>query len=841
MFKRRNKQIIYGLMTAFLLLFIFACEKDSQTSSKGKPIDENQYFAHQKNEDNYGIITPWYTGQNGQLDERVKVSARVLKRFPWTTKTDPAVPHYIPGGQATVSKEGKVQIIEETDKTNGDVVNRAFWTLLAWTDYYAYTGDPIAFVHGDMIVNHIIKFCLASATDAWPEMVISIPFKGQAYGKCNGQTQIDFAAQYGYALMRYYQMNPRADVLALAKKWGDLFVKNMNTNPALPPWPRFIDPEKTPYWADKPGSNLMTGSMVLVLFFLNELANVTNAPDGSDLKKALLRGENYLRDVLLAKWYGLDTWGRHFWDGLGEQLQIVVTDFTAIYMLQNRQRFPTWKIDVRRLLDLNILRTSGYPAAKTWLYSGAWLYPESTVCCTLSIGYSPMFTTWGSTLYGALAEDEVVLERARRMSIISTYDFTSTGYTEDLYGGGQDVYKYWLKIAYANHIPFHLKAMAYNPEVFAPQGENRLLSTSSVVQDISYKTNLIEYKVFDASSESKSTLRISFLPAKITADSVQLLKRNDLNANGYTLKDLNNGDYILQIRHDSAKNIKIEGPVSAQQVVLNKELVATQLVTFVGNQFHIIATMRPDGGQAKLVLDGVELIDGLDLWSTEVRTGNVFTLSGLKNSSHVLEVIPQNVSTNPRTTGNKIQISEVWWNSGSYVKTEQKFPDPRPQRVVLGYVGRDNLRDSSGVEWSTGLEIAYDFGGPQETFDVDRFLPTFWVDPLPCTGGDCIYSYGIHSKDFMYGFTTFPGKYTLRMHFHCGRLDNINSNFSIMINDSLELKNLDLNEKCQGNKSAVVLIEKNNMTPKSGTIQVRFTANQGHEAYISAMELLPVN
>jgi hypothetical protein len=44
-----------------------------------------RYFAHEAVEDSHGVIAPWYRGQNGQCDFRVRVAAETMKRYPWTT------------------------------------------------------------------------------------------------------------------------------------------------------------------------------------------------------------------------------------------------------------------------------------------------------------------------------------------------------------------------------------------------------------------------------------------------------------------------------------------------------------------------------------------------------------------------------------------------------------------------------------------------------------------------------------------------------------------------------------------------------------------------------------
>ena len=56
-----------------------------------------KYFAHPAVEDRDGVIAPWYRGQNGQVDFRVRVAAETLKRYPWADKAMAvmAAPHFV--------------------------------------------------------------------------------------------------------------------------------------------------------------------------------------------------------------------------------------------------------------------------------------------------------------------------------------------------------------------------------------------------------------------------------------------------------------------------------------------------------------------------------------------------------------------------------------------------------------------------------------------------------------------------------------------------------------------------------------------------------------------------
>jgi hypothetical protein len=71
----------------------------------------SRYFAHPAVEDRYGVIAPWYRGQNGQCDFRLRIAAETLKRYP---RTDPGEavmpgPHYIFNGTWTIDPHGFIQ------------------------------------------------------------------------------------------------------------------------------------------------------------------------------------------------------------------------------------------------------------------------------------------------------------------------------------------------------------------------------------------------------------------------------------------------------------------------------------------------------------------------------------------------------------------------------------------------------------------------------------------------------------------------------------------------------------------------------------------------------------
>ena len=65
---------------AAVLLAILSCSSLGWAATS-----RSKYFAHDAVEDRNGVIAPWYNGQNGQFDLRVRIAAEGMKRYPWTT------------------------------------------------------------------------------------------------------------------------------------------------------------------------------------------------------------------------------------------------------------------------------------------------------------------------------------------------------------------------------------------------------------------------------------------------------------------------------------------------------------------------------------------------------------------------------------------------------------------------------------------------------------------------------------------------------------------------------------------------------------------------------------
>jgi hypothetical protein len=814
----------------------------------------DHYFAHDAVEDQHGVIAPWYQGQNGQLDLRVRIAAETLKRYPWMDPKGPyQVPAYIISGRWEISADGVIKVLPASEWGNEwgdrDFGYRSYYILSGLVDYYRYTGDPAAFAHLELMADHLLDYGLTSEAHPWPKFPISVPEK---------YIQLDIVAQQGWALLEAYQMTGNPRWLDAAKHWGDLFAAKMRTDTSsrLAPWDRYATPETSRH------ENRLTGGVTLILEFLEELIRLGYAGQGGGIVRARDASRRYIRDVLLPAWTVNETWGRYFWDWDAAVQTIATTDAAVRCFLADRGYFPNWKVDSRNIMGLYLNHTSVDPASNADVYSGAWAYPESCGCCTRSLDYSPMEMAAVYAQFGVMADDEWAREMARRQILLSTYHFHENGVVEDNIDKGQIVANRWFKIVHPMPLKYVLETMAWLPELGANR-ENHIMRSSSVVQSVVYGKGDIQYSTFDAPPGTVDVLRLAFLPASVRAGLEALKVRDDLTGNGYTLRKLANGDCIVAIRHDGQTSVVVRGS-DPQDVVDDGGLIyrgpwtqerdtrdfggtihagssagAEVSLRFRGNQVRLIGRADPAGGLADVYLDGIKRRVGVDCWNpSKTRCQQVlYYINGLRNDEHELKVVVTGKG-NPHSSGSEVYIDSV---QSSLASGESGFGSgggpTGPQRMIFGYTGRKPYLDSKGHEWLPGTEFVVRSGR-----FADSVASAWWADPDPApvakTQDPELYRYGVHAPEFWVNLTVGPGRYNLSLKM-MERRETSGQLTTISINGKTVKEDLDVQTSAGGKNTALDLLF-DNIAPKNGIIEVRLANTHGGEAALQALELVPV-
>jgi hypothetical protein len=831
-----------------------------------------RYYGHETVQDAHGVIAPWYDGLNGQCDWRVRIAAETLKRYPWTSSSNAvaAYPHYVFNGAWKIDAQGLITPAALSDWDNGDVGQRATSVLNGFVDYYRYTGDPAAIAHLTYMADFLVDWCVTPPEHPWPGVFISVPVKGKPYGRCdtNGMIQLDLVACTGRALLRAYQVTGNGRWLAAARHWGDLLAEHCNLDPAADPWPRYANPEASP-WKD----NKQTGGVTMILGFLDELIRLDPAGNEPRLVAAREAGERYLRDKLLPAWAVDDTWGRYFWDWANPVQNCLTTPDAARYLLDHPARFPNWPADARNILSVFFNRASVAPESGGDVYSGAWAYPESSSCCGRSLWYAPLDLAPAFAQYAVQAGGAWARELALRQVVLQTYDAHENGQTEDNIDGGVIVNGSWFNIAHPMPLRFLLEAMAWLPEELGPSRENHIMHSSAVVTSVVYGPGRVEYSTFDAPAKTVDVLRLAFGPKEVLGDDRPLRARRDLRANGYTVKRLPNGDALVNIRHDAAKRIVVTGN-DPQRVVDDAALDfqgewsreadpaalgawwymaegagATVTAQFDGNQVRLIGRAEPQGGLADVFLDGEKQLVPIDCWNPTPRNRQVlYYRNGLAPGPHTLKVVARGAH-NPHAGGTRVYVDGIQFSSaaGAHHFPSGKGPT-EIQRMIFGYTARTDWRDSRGHSWRPATEFVTRLAG-----GMDSVAQCWWTkaadEPIRGTADPQLYRYGVHATDFWVNVTVGPGKYHARLKWAATRgLDPRASCFDIGINGRRLVERFDVSATAGGIDRVVDLVF-NDLEPRNGIIEIRLTGAERSEsgktirgeAFLQALEIGPGN
>lgn len=829
------------------------------------------YYAHAAVLDANGVIAPWYQGLNGQLDERLNIAVNVYKRYPWVDrpKAVMAAPDFVYNSHWSIQPDGTILIPPTTDWMCGDLCARAWSIIKGLTAYYQYSGDPIAFIYIPRAVDYILDYGLTDADADWPLFPISTPTRGKAYGKCDprGRSQLDLCAITGVEVLRAYKLTGNARYLDMARHWGDVFAaKCQFANPDISPWNRYVDPSVVG-WSD-----VLTGTTSLIVDFLDDLIETGYRGKGAAVVRARDAGRRFLNEKMLPAWWINDTWARTYWDW-DNPMMCGMVSMCADHFLKHPEAYPNWRSDLRNMLSLVWNRNGADPASCGDVYSGAWAFPESSVCCGTSLSYNQY--TAGPTLlrYGVLADSAWAREIGRRMMLMASYDSLPNGVVKDGLFGDQVATGEWSNLAHPWPLCQVLEAIAWLPREFGPNRENHIVRSTTVVREVLYEKGRITYTTFDAAPGVQEVLRLAFRPDSITADGRRLKPCRVLSGSGFSMEELRNGDCLVTIRHDGRRHIVIEGDdpqavadasafefSGTWQTIPSKESHqgsfhataqrgAGMAFKFTGNQVRLLGVVGPDGGWADAFVDGVKEPTLVECWNPAVRFKQpIFLKKGLTNGTHEIKLVVRG-EHNPLASGALLRIEAAQFSAATGDAGFGAGSGPAgPQRMIFGFTGRQDYIDSAGNSWRPGTEFVTRVG-----FGADTVARCWWVNRrsmyIGGTKDQELYRYGIHAPLFWVNLTVAPGEYLVRLHWadtpetpwveREGKWETVSRPTSVSINGSTVLESLSVRKEV-GTFQAYVR-EFRGIQARNGAIEVRCWSTPQHEAMLQALEVIPAS
>jgi hypothetical protein len=486
-----------------------------------------------------GSILPWFSADRGKSYDTVMM---LVWNFWKNMDTDSNGLKYYMNHQVWKPEH-------DMRGLGGDQINMA---LSSWGLLYAYTGYPEVIDNMQYIADTYLDRSLSDPADKWP--YIPYPYNTEVHsGKFDGDmrngkgiTQPDKAGSFAYELINLFKITGEQKYLDAAIKVAGTLSEHIIKGDSLrSPLPFRVNAKtgETGSLLDNMGSGkkvkpaLYTSNWTGTMMLFEELVKL-------DQVKKDIYEKSFSTLLDWMKEYPLKTnkWGPFFEDVPGwSNTQTNAISF-AMFILQHRDLFPSWKEDVRGIIDWTYRELGNHEYEKYKVT----VMNEQTVYRVPGNSHSSRQASV-ELIYGALSGDTTLSENAIRTLNWATYTVASDGrnrYIRD------DI---WLTDGYGDYIRHYLRAMSAMPEL-APADKNRLLGSSSVVRSVKYLTDRIEYITWDDGADE--ILHLISKPKSLTINGRAINEEANTQKEGWNWQPLQEGG-ILRVNHGSGNTVNI--------------------------------------------------------------------------------------------------------------------------------------------------------------------------------------------------------------------------------------------------------------------------------------------
>jgi hypothetical protein len=518
----------------FICLLVLFCFKSSAQTEK--------LIYHDIKTDSQGNILPWYNDEPGKAWSHV---IQLVWNFWDTMRTDiNGLPYYM---NHQVWSPG----VNDPRGLGGDQFSMA---LSSWRLLYAYTGNERIKENMKFIADYYLTHGLSAFNNKWAD--VPYPYNTLVYsGVYDGDMilgknylQPDKAGSFGIELLHLYKMTNKewypnvsddaylnaaikiANTLAMHTKDGD------ENNSPMP----FKVNAVTDEIGNLKNNNRNEKSVGLSSYTTNWSGTLELFLELQQLHagKEYLYKQAFNKILAWMKKYPLQNnkWGPFFEDIPGwSDTQINAITF-AQFMMDHQEYFPNWKTGVRKIFDWVYQKLKN----EKWNRYGVTVVNEQTAY--LQPGNSHTSREASAELqYMSLTGDTFHYDNAVRQLNWATYMVDNDG--KNRYPNDAN----WLTDGYGDYVRHFLRAMAAMP-LLASSDEDHLLSSSSVIQSVSYNRD-IEYNVFD--KHGTEVFRLQQKPANVLFND-----KPAANSESAEWKALGNGG-LLSITRTRSGNVKI--------------------------------------------------------------------------------------------------------------------------------------------------------------------------------------------------------------------------------------------------------------------------------------------
>ena len=481
---RRAAALTQATSTALAIGLLLAASQMVAQSRYDFSITTSHVVYHDVKVDAQGGIVPWYdTSPSVAYDHDL----RLLWSFWRQMRSGPnGVPYYL---LHQVWKENE----DDQRGLGGDQISMA---LDSWNLLYGYLGDEE--LHQNM--RAMADFWLAHGMADEKLRYGGLPYpyntntqSGVYDGDMragNGYLQPDKAGSFGAQLVTLFQITGDKRYLQAAVRIADTLARMAVAGDSdHSPWPFRVDAASGKAAEDPRGSTMFTASYTTnwtpTLRLFENLAEL-HAGDG----KAYMRTHALVKAWLLRYPSKTNRWGPFFEDvATAHQTDTEINADTMAAYLLDHPDFAANSADLAR----GILQWS-----ETVLGNHQF---ESLHVVPINEQTAYLFPGNSHTARHASAEllyCERTHQCADKQGAIRRLNWATYSVNEE----GKNRYPHddiWLTDGYGDYVRHYLRAMASLPEL-APEDQNHLLRSSSVIQKIEYSAGMIVYCKFDARS-----------------------------------------------------------------------------------------------------------------------------------------------------------------------------------------------------------------------------------------------------------------------------------------------------------------------------------------------------
>ena len=515
----------------FFLLLLLSGNLYAQKSSE-------KLSYHLIKTDPQGKLLPWYDTDPGKSYDHI---VNIVWKFWDNMRTDlNGLPYHM---NHQVWKKDH----NDSRGIGGDQIPMA---LSSWRLLYAYSGDERLLNNMQFMADYYLSHSLSGADCKWKN--IPYPYNTLIYSGIydgdmvmgKGYTQPDKAGSFGYELINLYKITEKRVYLdaaiAIANSLSEKVEPGDNDHSPLPYRVNALTGEvgvmliENSYEITYPYTSNWTGTMRL----FTDLITLGKG-DIASYKKSFQTLLSWMKQYPLKT----NKWGPFFEDvGAWSDTQINAVTF-AQYILENPDLFDNGKVSARQILDW-VYHDLGN---SKWEKYGVAVVNEQTAYRVEGNSHTARQGA-AELLYAAKTGDIVAKERGIRQLNWATYMVKDDG--ESTYPNGET----WMTDGFGDYIRHYMRAMESFPGI-APENQDHLVSSTSVIRNIEYKDKSIQYRTFD--QISTEILRIRIKPKLVLCGDVKLSEsdRSDQNEK-WSWKPLKVGG-ILTIAHQNGNKIAI--------------------------------------------------------------------------------------------------------------------------------------------------------------------------------------------------------------------------------------------------------------------------------------------